>query len=286
MQQTRPSQRHIRRTRRPDAAGDPGPTRQGRGVGQGPVRTVRHEPARHLQAPPGAGTGRTHRAGSPGAVATSTASGGPAARHRRLGRPVPPPLGGELRTARRLSPRTTGQPGASEMETTMNATRIDRGSTQTTTHLFGGRRPRIRAHVRRTARAGLEGIHRSGASSRAGGASTARPQRSPRWTSDPAASGATSAAPPIARTSPSTASTSRSTRPRAIKWTFMFDVDGVGPQGGPETLHLRGRRRQDEGHLRRPHGLGRGARRRPGDRHGRRRDRDLGPPRGRLLAKG
>jgi len=23
--------------------------------------------------------------------------------------------------------------------------------------------------------------------------------------------------------------------PTGIKWTFMFDVDGVGPQGGPET---------------------------------------------------
>ena len=26
--------------------------------------------------------------------------------------------------------------------------------------------------------------------------------------------------------------------PERIKWTFMFDVDGVGPQGGPETLTL------------------------------------------------
>lgn len=24
--------------------------------------------------------------------------------------------------------------------------------------------------------------------------------------------------------------------PERIKWTFMFDVEGVGPQGGPETL--------------------------------------------------
>jgi uncharacterized protein YndB with AHSA1/START domain len=28
------------------------------------------------------------------------------------------------------------------------------------------------------------------------------------------------------------------TPPEAIKWTFMFDVEGVGPQGGPETFTL------------------------------------------------
>ena len=26
--------------------------------------------------------------------------------------------------------------------------------------------------------------------------------------------------------------------PEMIRWTFMFDVEGVGPQGGPETLTL------------------------------------------------
>lgn len=26
--------------------------------------------------------------------------------------------------------------------------------------------------------------------------------------------------------------------PAKIRWTFMFDVEGVGPQGGPETLTL------------------------------------------------
>ncbi len=29
--------------------------------------------------------------------------------------------------------------------------------------------------------------------------------------------------------------------PERIKWTFMFDVEGVGPQGGPETLTLEDR---------------------------------------------
>ena len=24
--------------------------------------------------------------------------------------------------------------------------------------------------------------------------------------------------------------------PKRIRWTFMFDVDGIGPQGGPETV--------------------------------------------------
>ena len=26
--------------------------------------------------------------------------------------------------------------------------------------------------------------------------------------------------------------------PERIKWTFMFDIEGVGPQGGPETMTL------------------------------------------------
>ena len=52
-------------------------------------------------------------------------------------------------------------------------------------------------------------------SSPAGGARTARPRRSSRWTSDRAASGATSAAQPIATMSCSTANTSASRRPRA-----------------------------------------------------------------------
>ncbi len=29
--------------------------------------------------------------------------------------------------------------------------------------------------------------------------------------------------------------------PEMIRWTFMFDVEGVGPQGGPETLTLEDR---------------------------------------------
>nr|MBA2299717.1 SRPBCC domain-containing protein [Chloroflexota bacterium] len=26
--------------------------------------------------------------------------------------------------------------------------------------------------------------------------------------------------------------------PQGFKWTFMFDVEGMGPQGGPETFTL------------------------------------------------
>jgi hypothetical protein len=26
------------------------------------------------------------------------------------------------------------------------------------------------------------------------------------------------------------------TPPEGFKWTFMFDVEGIGPQGGPETF--------------------------------------------------
>ena len=68
--------------------------------------------------------------------------------------------------------------------------------------------------------------------------------------------------------------------PKGYKWTFMFDVEGVGPQGGPGDVHLRGRRGEDQGHVDRAHGLGRDARRSPRERHGRGSRRDLGPPRG------
>ena len=161
----------------------------------------------------------------------------------------------------------------------MNATRIDRGSTDTTTiYSDGGTWCSSARSTRRASRSGRPSPIPS--SSRAGGASTARRRPSSRWTSGRAASGATSAARPIATTWSSTASTSRSTPPTGYKWTFMFDVEGVGPMGGPETHILEevdGKTKITSiGHM----GLGRGARGRPGDRHGRRRDRDLGPPRG------
>ena len=71
------------------------------------------------------------------------------------------------------------------------------------------------------------------------------------------------------------------TPPEGFEWTFMFDVEGVGPQGGPETHRfedLGGRTKViSVGHI----GLARGARGRAGDRDDRRRDRDLGSPGGR-----
>ena len=67
--------------------------------------------------------------------------------------------------------------------------------------------------------------------------------------------------------------------PEGFEWTFMFDVEGVGPQGGPESHtfeDLGGRTRvRSVGHL----GSRGGHRRLAGDRHGQGRDRDLGSPR-------
>ena len=39
------------------------------------------------------------------------------------------------------------------------------------------------------------------------------------------------------------------TPPEGFEWTFMFDVEGVGPQGGPEITSVRGPRREDQGRL-------------------------------------
>src|SRR6476659_5962076 len=131
----RPPQHDVRRPGRPHPAGDPGPSRHRRGLGQGPVRSVRHEPAGDLQASPGAGASRSHRARPAGAMATETATGGTAAGHRRLGQRIPAPLGRELRAPGRLLPRSPRKRRASKgnREMTMTATRIDRGSNETTT---------------------------------------------------------------------------------------------------------------------------------------------------------
>ena len=47
------------------------------------------------------------------------------------------------------------------------------------------------------------------------------------------------------------------TPPEGFEWTFMFDVEGVGPQGGPEIASVRGPRRQDQGRLGRAHRIAR-----------------------------
>ena len=67
--------------------------------------------------------------------------------------------------------------------------------------------------------------------------------------------------------------------PERFAWTFMFDVEGIGPQGRPRDLLLRRDRRKDHGHLGRDHGFGGGDRRRVGLWHGEGRDRNVGSPR-------
>ena len=69
--------------------------------------------------------------------------------------------------------------------------------------------------------------------------------------------------------------------PEGFEWTFMFDVGGHRPAGRPRDAHVRGSRRADEGPLRRSPRVRGGHRRRAGHRHGQGRDRDLGSPRGR-----
>ncbi len=75
------------------------------------------------------------------------------------------------------------------------------------------------------------------------------------------------------------------TPPTGYKWTFMFDVEGVGAAGRPGDVHPRGGRRQDQGDLHRAHGLARDPRGCPRYRHGRWRHRDVGSPRGRACRR-
>ena len=125
---------------------------------------------------------------------------GPAAGRRRLGRPVPAALGGELRTAGRLPPRPPGHSRSKEQGD-------DDDTRPGSTAVAPTRRPSTRRaatssssapSTRRASRSGRPSPIRR--SSRAGGDRTAPRRRSPRWTSGRAARGATSAARPIART--------------------------------------------------------------------------------------
>ena len=100
----------LTRPGRSDQTSHPGSTRHWGGIGEGPVRTLRHDATGHLQAPSGAGACRAHRAGPAGAVAAATASGGTAQGRRGLGRPVPTPLARELRASRRIPPTGPGGP--------------------------------------------------------------------------------------------------------------------------------------------------------------------------------
>ena len=70
----------------------------------------------------------------------------------------------------------------------------------------------------------------------AGGDRTARPRPSWRWTSGPAAHGATSAAQPDRDDVTFHGTYLEIEPPTRYRWTFLFDVEGVGEMGGPETF--------------------------------------------------
>ena len=119
----------------------------------------------------------------------------------------------------------------------MNATRIDRGSTDIDHGLLRGRRPRVRADLRRHAGAGLEGLHGPGDRPEVVGThgTTAtvaemdvRPGGKWRYISRAADREDVTFYGEYLEVDP----------PRGFKWTFMFDVEGVGPMGGPETFTL------------------------------------------------
>ena len=116
----------------------------------------------------------------------------------------------------------------------MTMTRIDRGSTDDDDHLLGRRRPRVRAHLRRATRAGLAGLHRSRA--RAALVGPARHDDHRRRDGRP----------PGGKWRYVSSAPDRDDvaffgeyleidPPEGFEWTFMFDVEGIGPQGGPET---------------------------------------------------
>src|SRR5213594_3786262 len=83
--------------------------RLGRDRGHETGRALRHQPARGVQAPQGARARGPDRAQPRGAVAALPAPGESAQGHRRLGRVLPAPLGGELRQAGPLPQGTATQ---------------------------------------------------------------------------------------------------------------------------------------------------------------------------------
>ena len=120
------------------------------------------------------------------------------------------------------------------METTMTATRIDRGSTGTTTIYSEDGRPRLRADVRRTARPRLEGADRARPDpkwwGKHGTTTTVvemdvRPGGTWRYVSSAPDRDDVAFYGEYLEVDP----------PNGYEWTFMFDVEGVGPMGGPET---------------------------------------------------
>ncbi len=121
------------------------------------------------------------------------------------------------------------------METTMTATRIDRGSTDTTTiYSEGGDLTSSARSTHRASRSGRPSPTRR--SSRAGGAPTARRRPSSRWTSGRAAAWRYVSSAPDRDDVAFFGEYLEIDPPKGFKWTFLFDVEGMGPQGGPETF--------------------------------------------------
>ena len=127
---------------------------------------------------------------------------------------------------------------STEMETTMTATRIDRGSTDTTTiYSEGGD-----LVFERTFDAPRELVWKAFTdprSSPAGGARTARRRPSPRWTSGRAARGATSAARPDREDVAFFGEYLEIDAAERFRWTFMFDVEGIGPRAARRRTRSR-----------------------------------------------
>ena len=142
----------------------------------------------------------------------------------------------------------------------MTATRIDRGSTDTTDDLLRRRRPLLRAHLRRAARAGVEGLHRPGA--RPAVVGPARHHDHRRGDGRPARRQVA-----LRQQRGRTATTStfygeylEVTPPQRLQVDLHVRRRRRRPAGRPGDLHPRGDRRQDEGHLHRAHGVTRGHR--------------------------
>src|SRR5262245_1802624 len=99
----------LRRTRRPDPTGHPGPPGPGRNLGDGAGPALRDDPARDLQAPQGAGARGARQPPPRGAAAPCPARGPAARRGDRVAGALPPflesALGAPRRPARRNEDR-------------------------------------------------------------------------------------------------------------------------------------------------------------------------------------
>ena len=126
------------------------------------------------------------------------------------------------------------QDARSRKGTTMTATRIDRGSTDTTADLLGRGRPRLRADLRRAARPRVAGVH--GSRDRPALVGQARHHDDRRGDGRPTGwHWRYVSQDPVREDVAFYGEYLEIDPPRRFRWTFMFDVEGVGPMGGPET---------------------------------------------------